>query len=166
MPKVSNCSLTKSVDLGSSPFIFSKTHNRFVYEGYCGNAVMMDDEGSFVTGCSTTCSNDSTGVTLYRNNKCSGIKCCETTIPHYLKSYGLNLTGLERQLGGDGACGSAFLVDQSAYDEGRFSGNSIPTSLLWTLGDLDYDQISCCNQAGPRLEVVEKHDMQKPNTFI
>ncbi|GJS31056.1 putative serine-threonine/tyrosine-protein kinase catalytic domain-containing protein [Tanacetum coccineum] len=50
MQKFSNCSQTKSVDLGSSPFLYSKSHNTFVYEGYCGNAVMMDNHDSVLTG--------------------------------------------------------------------------------------------------------------------
>nr|GEU77614.1 wall-associated kinase family protein [Tanacetum cinerariifolium] len=44
MPRVSECSQTKSVDLARSPFLFSKSQNKFVYEG-CGNAVMMGDHG-------------------------------------------------------------------------------------------------------------------------
>ncbi|KAJ0486144.1 putative wall-associated receptor kinase, galacturonan-binding domain-containing protein [Helianthus annuus] len=50
-PMISNCNQTKSIHLGRSPFLFSKSHNRFVFEG-CGNAVMMD-HGSLLTGCST-----------------------------------------------------------------------------------------------------------------
>ena len=68
----------------------------------------------------------------------------------------MNLTVLVRQMGGDRACGSAFLVDQNQYNERRSPSKPfIPTSLLWTLGDLDYDQISCCHlrPAGPKLEV-------------
>ncbi|PWA73643.1 protein kinase-like domain-containing protein [Artemisia annua] len=147
MQKLSACSqTTKSVDLDSSPFLYSKSHNKFVVEG-CGNGVILGDHGSVLTGCSTTCSNHTTtntAVTIDTNNTCFGINCCETKIPHYLNSYSVNLTGLER-LGGNRACGSAFLVDKNSYDEVRFSGKSfIPTSLLWTLAD--YKQLSCCKK--------------------
>ncbi|KAK1410831.1 hypothetical protein QVD17_37372 [Tagetes erecta] len=124
------------VDLGRSPFLFG--NNKFVFEG-CGVAALMDNE-SVVTACSTTCA----GVTLSNRNDCIGIGCCETTIPYSLKSYSISLTGLE-----DGACGSAFLVDETSYDEGRFSdpfhimNNSfIPISLRWTL--TRSDQVACC----------------------
>ncbi|GKA31025.1 wall-associated kinase family protein [Tanacetum coccineum] len=148
MQKLSACSqTTKSVDLGSSPFLYSKSQNKFVVEG-CGNSVIFGDHGSVLTGCSTTCDNHTTTTAMDRNSKCLGINCCETTIPHYLNSYSVNLTGLER-LDGDRACGSAFLVDKNSYDEVRFSGKSfIPTSLLWTLGYLDSKQVNCCNAFG------------------
>nr|GEU73138.1 wall-associated receptor kinase-like 8 [Tanacetum cinerariifolium] len=126
MQKFSDCSqvINSSVDLGRSLFLYSKTHNKFVYEGYCGNAVMMDDDGSALTGCSTTCNNDTTTTVIIDTNKCFGINCCQKTIPRYLKSYRMNLTGLESQLGGDRGCGSAFLVEQDLDDERRFSRQS------------------------------------------
>ncbi|GJY78220.1 wall-associated kinase family protein [Tanacetum coccineum] len=147
MPKVPACSqTTKSMDLDNSPFLYSKSQNKFVVEG-CGNGVILGDHGNVLTGCSTICNNHTTTSVMDRNNKCLGINCCETSIPHYLNSYSVNLTGLER-LDGDRACGSAFLVDKNSYDEVKLSGKSfIPTSLLWTLGYLDLKQVNCCNTA-------------------
>ncbi|GJS59469.1 wall-associated receptor kinase-like protein 6 [Tanacetum coccineum] len=114
-PVVSNCqntpqnsSQTVSIDLGSSLFLFSKSHNKLVVEG-CGNGVILE-RGSALTGCSTACIND----TVSDKNNCLGFSCCQTEIPHYLKSYSVNLRGLERH-GRDGSCGSAFLVDQRFY---------------------------------------------------
>ncbi|GJY75601.1 wall-associated receptor kinase [Tanacetum coccineum] len=161
MPKFSNCSqVINSVDLGRSPFLYSKTHNKLIYEGHCGNAVMMDDDGSALTGCSTTCNNDTTNTTvIIDTNKCFGISCCQIRIPRYLKSYRMNLTGLESQLGRDGGCGSAFFVDKHLYDEGSFSRQSfgaegrssyVSTALLWTLSDRDKDQFTCCDAYGGR----------------
>ncbi|PWA93521.1 wall-associated kinase family protein [Artemisia annua] len=149
MPRVSECSHYKSVDLARSPFLFSKSQNKFVYEG-CGNAVMMGDHRKVITGCSTTCRND----TVNDNNKCVGVSCCQTEIPGYLKSYSMSITGLVSQ-GGDKACGSAFLVDKNLYVKGRFSDNAfMPVSLLWTLNDLDHDKVSCCdNYEGLKVEV-------------
>ncbi|XP_024978158.1 wall-associated receptor kinase-like 1 [Cynara cardunculus var. scolymus] len=136
-----------SVNLSESPFVFSKLQNLFIVEG-CGNAVIMDHE-SVLTGCSTTCRN----ATVKEINNCFGIDCCQTTIPHYLKSYVVDLTGLER-LGGDGECGSAFLVDKNSYVEGSVSvardNVFVPISLLWTLTDHDFDAIHGCWQAHRR----------------
>ncbi|PWA75520.1 wall-associated kinase family protein [Artemisia annua] len=118
-PMVSNCqntvqntSQTMSIDLGSSLFLFSKLHKKLVVEG-CGNGVILE-HGSALTGCSTACIND----TVSDKNNCLGFSCCQTTIPHYLKSYSVNLRGLERH-GGDGGCGSAFLVDQGNFQNER-----------------------------------------------
>ncbi|KAL8246632.1 hypothetical protein R6Q59_007848 [Mikania micrantha] len=139
MPKILGCSQNMSIDLGRSPFLYSKSHNNLVVEG-CGNAVMMD-HGRVLTGCSTSCVND----TDSDKNNCLGNSCCQTAIPYYLKSYAMNLTRLEGY-GGDGACGSAFLVDKNSYDD-QFvvrDGSFVPVSLLWTLSDLDKLQVTCC----------------------
>ncbi|KAL8239795.1 hypothetical protein R6Q59_016362 [Mikania micrantha] len=139
MPKISRCSQITSIDLGRSPFLYSKSHNNLVVEG-CGNAVMMD-HGSVLIGCSTSCVND----TDSDKNNCLGITCCRTTIPYYLKSYTMNLTSLQGH-GGDGGCGSAFLVDKNSSDD-QFvvrDGSFVPVSLLWTLSELDMQQVTCC----------------------
>ncbi|GJU06160.1 kinase RLK-Pelle-WAK family protein [Tanacetum coccineum] len=143
MPAISNCSSqTKSVDLGTTPFMYSKSQNKFVAQG-CVLAVMMDNNGSVLTGCYNTSINDTTYV--IDRNKCSGISC-ETTIPHILKSYSMNLMGL-KSLGGDAPCGFAHLVDRNSYVEGISSSNYVKTSLLWTLSRHDFDQIRCSDYA-------------------
>ncbi|KAD7478391.1 hypothetical protein E3N88_01527 [Mikania micrantha] len=139
MPKISGCGQIMSIDLGRSPFLYSKPHNNFVVEG-CGNAVMTD-HGSVLTGCSTSCVNG----TVSNENTCLGISCCQTTIPYYLKSYTMNLTRLEGH-GGDGGCGSAFLLDKNSSDDPFVmrDGSFVPVSLLWTLSDLDKHKVTCC----------------------
>ncbi|KAI3747334.1 hypothetical protein L6452_09788 [Arctium lappa] len=138
-----------SIDLGRSPFFYSYSDNKLVLKG-CGNALIMD-HGGVVAGCSTSCTNYSS---VSERNNCFGIYCCQSTISNDLQSYSINLTGLERQ-GGEGACGSAFLVDKRSYDEGTFSGQStgvdnpyVPISLLWTLTHSDKNKLSCCDQGG------------------
>nr|GEV10737.1 wall-associated kinase family protein [Tanacetum cinerariifolium] len=146
-----------SVDLGNQTVTVNMQK---ISNCRCGNAVMMGDHGNVLTACSTTCSNvDTTCISVHRNNKCVGINCCETTIPHYLKSYSMNLTSLERPVGGNGTCGSAFLVDENSYIEGsRLSHQSsaaegssyVQTSLLWTISDLEHLQVTCCDKNNPR----------------
>ncbi|KAI3781136.1 hypothetical protein L2E82_11137 [Cichorium intybus] len=127
-----------SVDLGASPFLFSREDNKFTVEG-CGNAVILE-QGNLVTGCSTICQNQTTNP---RNN-CYGINCCQTTIPYYLKTYNIDTTGLQRP-GPGGVCGSAFLVDQQKYSgQSAFVGNSfVPISLRWTLRLEEIDERYC-----------------------
>ncbi|KAL8193855.1 hypothetical protein R6Q57_026097 [Mikania cordata] len=135
---VQNSSKIMGVDVGGSPFLFSKRHNKFVFKG-CGNAVMKMDNGSVVTACSTACRG---GVTHDDINKCFGMgDCCETKIPYYFQSYSIHLSNLEDNGGG---CGSGFLVDKTSYNQGSWNTTSfsIPVSFLWTLGD--FDQFACC----------------------
>ncbi|GJU47081.1 kinase RLK-Pelle-WAK family protein, partial [Tanacetum coccineum] len=90
----SDCSeSTKSVDLGKSPFLFSRSQNTFGVRG-CGYTFGMNEHGNVLIGCSSTCSNDTT---------------TDTT------SYTLNLTGLQTH----GVCGgSVHLVDKMTYFQG------------------------------------------------
>ncbi|KAL8246588.1 hypothetical protein R6Q59_007804 [Mikania micrantha] len=145
---VQNSSEIMGVDIGGSPFLFSE-YNRFVFKG-CGNAVMLMDNGSVVTGCSTAC------VTHELNNdrdKCFGMDdCCETVVPYYFKSYNINLIGLEEE---DGGCGSAFLVDETSYLQGTWfpvsrntSFFNVPISFRWTLAESD--QFTCCENLSPQ----------------
>ncbi|KAK9062327.1 hypothetical protein SSX86_019513 [Deinandra increscens subsp. villosa] len=140
MPKISDCqnssSQTNSIDLGNTPFMYSKSHNKFVFEG-CGNAALMDNE-SVLTGCSTNCRND----TLNDRTNCFGISCCQTTIPHYLTLYSINME-MSGDLDGK-TCGSTFLVDDNQGSFNRSIG-FVPTSLLWILEKGDVEHISCCN---------------------
>ncbi|GJV47026.1 wall-associated kinase family protein [Tanacetum coccineum] len=94
--------------------------------------------GSALTGCSTACIND----TVSDKNNSLGFSCCQTAIPRYLKSYSVNLRGLERH-GRDGSCGSAFLVDQVSHVKRSFTPESVPLSLVWILSDHDLPQINC-----------------------
>ncbi|KAJ9541349.1 hypothetical protein OSB04_027855 [Centaurea solstitialis] len=135
-----------SIDLGKSPFLFSKSHNKFVLEG-CGNAFIFSDRESVLAGCSTSCGNESS--TISERNSCLGINCCQTQVPQYLKSYSLNVKG--------SCSGSAFLVDENSYAKGiSVSGQSIasvPISLTWTLRDGDFgsNELTCCQLAMPIL---------------
>ncbi|KAK9050457.1 hypothetical protein SSX86_030572 [Deinandra increscens subsp. villosa] len=134
-PLISDCNQTNSVDLGTSPFLYSKLHNKFVFEG-CGSALITMDHGSLFTGCSTTCRNDSAADD--KHSSCHGNRCCQTAVPHYLKSYSTNLTGFKRLGGESDNCRSALFVDENSYNEGRFSfgednSSYVPISLLWTL---------------------------------
>ncbi|KAL8193863.1 hypothetical protein R6Q57_026105 [Mikania cordata] len=145
-----NSSQTMSINLGTTPFLFSKLHNKFVLEG-CGTAAMMDN-GTVITGCSTSCLNNDTSTDFTERNNCFGISCCQAAIPHYLKSYSMNVTGL----GGDGGCGFGFLVDEDSYVNGRFSvavNNAVvPVSLLWTV--TSSDTLICC-RSGPSIRKLE-----------
>ncbi|KAI3747262.1 hypothetical protein L6452_09715 [Arctium lappa] len=105
----------ESVDLSRSPFFVSTKHNVFILKG-CGNAMIMDQHGIVVAGCSTSCTNYTTTTHVNEtNNKCFGISCCQTRLPYYMQSYSINV-----REGGDHdeeVCGSttaAFLVDDKS----------------------------------------------------
>ncbi|KAI3723165.1 hypothetical protein L2E82_34564 [Cichorium intybus] len=123
VPMISSCE-NNNLDLSRSPFRISESDNMFVAEG-CGSAIIMEN-GTIVTGCSTTCNND----TVSDRSNCFGIGCCQTTIPRDIESFTMDLTGMGSPAG-NGTCASAFLVDVKSFTEGRFSGQSAPITLVW-----------------------------------
>ncbi|XP_035846669.1 wall-associated receptor kinase 4 isoform X1 [Helianthus annuus] len=112
------------------------------------------DNGSVLTACSTTCRS----VTHSDRNTCFGSGCCQTPIPNSLKSFSINITGLD---GGDGACRSAFLVeDETLYEKAMFSdplffknSSVIPIALKWTL--TASDQVTCCYNQPPQRDIMD-----------
>lgn len=136
---VSNSIQNLNVDLTDTPFLFSKSHNKFIVEG-CGKAV-ISSLGNELTGCSTICSQQS--VKSSRRNSCYGINCCQTNIPYYLKTYNVNVFRNDSSL-------SAFLVADNSYVDDLLSGkigvvdnSSISIVLRWTLSENDFSKASC-----------------------
>ncbi|KAL8246528.1 hypothetical protein R6Q59_007744 [Mikania micrantha] len=126
------------VNLGDTPFLFSKSHNKFIVEG-CG-AANISTGGNVLTGCSTICSQQSVN---FKKNSCYGINCCQTNIPYYLEDYSVNVMRNK-------SCLSAFLVADNSYVDDLFSGqsvagdsSSIPVVLRWTLSDNDFSEVGC-----------------------
>ncbi|KAJ0485503.1 putative wall-associated receptor kinase, galacturonan-binding domain-containing protein [Helianthus annuus] len=165
-PRISDCqslvlnsSDIMGVDLGGSPFLVSRLSNKFVFEG-CGTAAMVANNGSVITGCSSDCDN---GTPSNRTN-CFGMGCCQTPIPHRVRSYNINLTRLEEE---DGGCGFASLVDQTSYDQGNVSVRDspfIPISLVWTLPNPD--QITCCDSNHPETRKVALYNGTAVDTWM
>ncbi|KAD7478344.1 hypothetical protein E3N88_01480 [Mikania micrantha] len=146
-----NSNQIPGIDLGDSPFVFSGSHNILTVEG-CGYAAVMND-GRVITGCSTTCTNDTASVI---SDYCFGIGCCQVTIPYNLKSYSLDLIGLKR-LGEDGSCGSAYLgdrrwlpglvmLDNTPSDPKMKTTNTsfFPITFMWFLTNDDFLEIPNC----------------------
>ncbi|KAI3740247.1 hypothetical protein L2E82_30672 [Cichorium intybus] len=148
---VKNSNLVLGDGHGKSPFKISGLNNALVVKG-CGHGAIMKENGTIVTGCSTTCGKD----TVSDTNNCFGVGCCQTTIPHDLESFTFNLTGLEMQ-DGDGTCGSAYLVDITFVERQyvqRLLGNVIneeqgfvPISLSWN-EKFDVNSTTCNETCG------------------
>lgn len=147
---VRNSSQILSVNLGGTPYLFSQEHNKFTVEG-CGNA-FIEKQGDLLTGCSSICENR----TINQRNNCYGVNCCQTTIPYYLESYSVDVSGLNRQVS-DGVCGSAFLVDEVLYSAGRSSMvanySFVPISLRWTLVEEDVTGTTCPRMVREELDL-------------
>ncbi|XP_038707167.1 wall-associated receptor kinase 2-like [Tripterygium wilfordii] len=116
--RLENDSFDEVITLGDGPFRFSATRNKFTAFGCDTSAYMSDSEGSFTSGCISLC--DPQNMT--KDDSCSGIGCCQTTVPRSLKT--LNITVGSFYNHSDilkfNPCGYAFLVDQNSFNASDF----------------------------------------------
>ncbi|KAG6682467.1 hypothetical protein I3842_13G143400 [Carya illinoinensis] len=101
-------------------FLVAETRNKITAVG-CDvyTYIQGSDQGQkgFTTGCLSLCDQNLTVV----NGSCSGIGCCQTSIPKGATGYILNVRSLNNDTlpGGkefeDQSCGYGFIVDEQAY---------------------------------------------------
>lgn len=68
----------------SKPYRFSDIRNKFTVIG-CRTLAYIDDDNTYTSGCVATCGYGD--LKTLANGTCSGIGCCQTSIPVDLKSY-------------------------------------------------------------------------------
>nr|DAD42646.1 TPA_asm: hypothetical protein HUJ06_000876 [Nelumbo nucifera] len=110
------------VDLMNWPYTFSATHNRFTAIGCDTQAYIIGSSGrNFTSGCSMLCSDLGSVV----NGSCSGIGCCQTSIPRGFKRFDLQLYSYYNHIyvRSFSNCSYAFLVDSNWYN---FSVSDLP----------------------------------------
>ncbi|XP_011017598.1 PREDICTED: wall-associated receptor kinase-like 22 [Populus euphratica] len=102
------------VDLEGSPFVFS-SGNYFIARG-CDNLALMTQNQSTIGGCVSICDKNRDSMIA----SCSGIDCCQTRIPSFLKVFNVNMKGLDdgKGSGGEKQCRYAYLIDQTQINYG------------------------------------------------
>ncbi|XP_018828363.1 wall-associated receptor kinase 2-like isoform X2 [Juglans regia] len=128
--------------LNLSSFRISETRNMITAVG-CDvyTYIQGTDQGQkgFTTGCLSLCDKNLNVV----NESCSGIGCCQTSIPKGATGYILNVRSLSNDTlpGGNDLCGYGFIVDEQAY---KFSSldfrnlknrTTVPLVLDWAIGN-------------------------------
>ncbi|KAG6626146.1 hypothetical protein CIPAW_15G027500 [Carya illinoinensis] len=132
--------------LNLSSFRISETRNKITAVG-CDVYTYIEgsDQGQkgFTTGCLSLCDQNLTVV----NGSCSGIGCCQTSIPKGATGYILNVRRLSNDTlpGGieskDQSCGYGFIVDEQAYNFSSLhfvnlkNRSSVPLVLDWAIGN-------------------------------
>ncbi|EXC29382.1 Wall-associated receptor kinase 2 [Morus notabilis] len=109
-------SFDQNITLGNkNPYTFSSSENKLIGLGCDTLAFMNDADGKFGSGCISLCSDK---VDLAAEGSCSGIGCCQTSLPKNLKSLEITLITSPNQ--SDvltfNPCGFAFLVDQRTFN--------------------------------------------------
>ncbi|GAA0144465.1 transmembrane signal receptor [Lithospermum erythrorhizon] len=128
-----------------SPYTFSDA-NKFTVVGCDDLALIADTRGrNFTTGCVALCSKAEDVI----HGDCSGIGCCQTSVPKGLKYYYTTLGSLNNHTSIESfdPCGYAFLGEMDSF---RFNGASdlrdplfinktmatVPIVLDWAIGNL------------------------------
>ncbi|XP_047309627.1 putative wall-associated receptor kinase-like 16 [Impatiens glandulifera] len=137
--------------LSDSPFTFSDTLNKFTVIGCDDFALIAGLLGrNFTSGCIALCSKAKEVII----GECTGIGCCQTSIPKGLKSYLASLNSLSNhsKVWSFDPCSYAFLGEASRFtfrgqsdflDPDAFINRTIetvPVVLDWVIGNLTCEQ--------------------------
>ncbi|XP_062226172.1 putative wall-associated receptor kinase-like 16 [Phragmites australis] len=97
----------------NTPYRFSDIHNKFTVIG-CNTIGYIGDEGSYLSGCVSTCGN----LSDLTDGSCSGIGCCQTAIPRGMDNYKVNFNMVTNasQILRFSRCSYAVLVEAEAFN--------------------------------------------------
>ncbi|XVF37026.1 hypothetical protein REPUB_Repub19eG0110100 [Reevesia pubescens] len=97
-------------------FLINNSRNKFTAIGCDTIAIFIDIEvgQSYAAGCLSICNN----IGDVTNGSCSGIGCCQTTIPKGVRSYDITVASCENHTNVllDNPCSYAFVAEESAYN--------------------------------------------------
>ncbi|GMI90832.1 wall-associated kinase 2 [Hibiscus trionum] len=120
-------------------FHISNTRNKLTAIGCDTDAVFSIQQKSYTTGCTTFCYDVADAI----NGSCSGIGCCQMSVPKGVGGYYLNfeLRGNNSNVSSFNPCSYGFLVEDGAYsfsltdlNSENFGDQRFPVILDWTIG--------------------------------
>ncbi|KAF4357417.1 hypothetical protein G4B88_009736 [Cannabis sativa] len=99
----------------SKSFTLSDSDNKLFTFGCDTLAFMNATKNNFGSGCISTCNEN---VNMSAQTSCSGLGCCQTSVPKHLKylSVGIGSLNNHTNVYSFNPCGYAFLVDQNSFD--------------------------------------------------
>jgi hypothetical protein len=129
-----------SFALSRSKFAISYTRNKFTVVG-CDTTAFIKGSGvkNYTTGCTAICDR----IDTVENGSCSGIGCCQTTIPKGVWDFSITVDSYNNHsaVRSFNPCGFAFLVEEEAYN---FSSSDlqqlknteiVPVVIDWAVGN-------------------------------
>ncbi|KAL3741329.1 hypothetical protein ACJRO7_016892 [Eucalyptus globulus] len=119
-----NRSLNLYIDLSSYPsYRLSSTRNNLTVLGCDTYVLMTDRDGFFRSGCISYCSEY---VDLAKETTCSGLGCCQASIPKGLKMIRIRISSIDRHVSVSkfNPCGVAFVGDKMSLN---LSSRRLPT---------------------------------------
>ncbi|XP_075673326.1 wall-associated receptor kinase-like 10 [Castanea sativa] len=137
MPNISSYCMGQpsgGVNMSGSPFYFSSYRNIFISTGCDNMAIMTGIDPMVLVGCRSYCKN------MTDDNKCSGINCCQTTVPYGIQVLDVKFKGIDENNARD-KCNYAFLAEQNwfanitdpSYEVQNW--DKVPVVLEWTVSN-------------------------------
>ncbi|XP_057249330.1 wall-associated receptor kinase-like 2 isoform X2 [Beta vulgaris subsp. vulgaris] len=144
IPSIVACGSTKemwtSPNLNNSPFRYFARGNSMVSVGCYGHAMLYNETGGILGGCTSVCSINPPSAVV-RENKCSGYRCCYVPFPEsaVIKQYGISAISTNSS---SGNCRSAFLTAHPRYETGAPSmpgiSAAVPVVIEWGYHSLTF----------------------------
>ncbi|KAJ8509811.1 hypothetical protein OPV22_000245 [Ensete ventricosum] len=137
-----------AIDLKGTPFTFSDTMNKFTATG-CDAMAMIQGSGphNYTGGCVSFCATRHSVI----DGSCSGVGCCQASVPRGLQSLKLNFSSIRAMTGSkndtSGTCSKAFIVDKDWF---KFSAEDLvgnandeyrPVVLEWSIGNQTCEEV-------------------------
>ncbi|XP_059455151.1 putative wall-associated receptor kinase-like 16 [Corylus avellana] len=127
-------------ELSLLTFSVSYTRNKFTALGCDTYAIIRGtlEKQNFATGCISVCSKIDSVV----NGSCSGIGCCQTSIPHGMKNFRVVLRSFNHhsKVGDFNPCSFGFIAEEKAYNFSSLdlinfqNRKTLPLVLDWAVG--------------------------------
>ncbi|KAI9122943.1 hypothetical protein K1719_005832 [Acacia pycnantha] len=95
-------------------FSISSTKNRFTLVGCDTFSFITDRDGTFTTACVSQCSNE----TRFEEGACSGMGCCQVSLPRGIRNYNVTLYSFENYTNvlDFNPCGYAFIAKEGSFN--------------------------------------------------
>ncbi|PIN15477.1 Serine/threonine protein kinase [Handroanthus impetiginosus] len=133
-------------ELISSKFPISSTRNKFTAVGCDTYALIKGSKEwkQMSAGCVSWCDSIDSAV----NGTCSGIGCCQTSIPKGVKDYFVDIRSFRNhtRVNNFNRCGYAFVVEAEAFEfstsdiKDLRNRKSVPVVLDWSVGNLTCEE--------------------------
>lgn len=131
-----------------SKFSISSTRNKFTTAVGCDTYALIqgsDGWNKMRAGCVSWCDS----IEEVKDGKCSGIGCCQTSIPEGVKDFMVNIKSNGNHSGAHSfnPCGYAFVVETDAFQfsssdlKNLQSRKSVPVVLDWSVGNLSCQEV-------------------------
>ncbi|KAJ0087104.1 hypothetical protein Patl1_08239 [Pistacia atlantica] len=130
-----------------SKFVISDTDNKFTAVGCDTEAFVNGSQGEkdFKVGCLSVCDS----IDYVSNGSCSGVGCCQTSIPKGLDYVELTVSSYDNhtRVWDFNPCSYAFIVEanqfnfSSTYLQDLRNVNSLPVVLDWAIGNETCEQV-------------------------